>query len=89
MPSLKQELDALCEPANIRNAGLASSPYVLRKVFATDRRILRVIERGRTALPAIEEILSGRRKLPEISLAAFAFIVESIQPSAAPSSWLG
>ena len=85
MAGLKEELRKLRDPANIKYAGLASSPYVLRKVFAADRRIRRIIEHGAKALPEVEQVLRERGKLSETSLAAFAFIVENIDPNAAPS----
>ena len=53
MAQLKEEIRLLRDPANIEHAGLASSPYVLRKVFAADRRVRRIIENGEKALPLV------------------------------------
>ena len=83
MARLKEELRRLRDPANINNAGLASSPYVLRKVFAADPRIRRIIGFGEKTLPLVSQELRGKGKLSEISLAAFAFIIENIDSNAA------
>jgi hypothetical protein len=83
MARLKEEIRKLRDPTNINNAGLASSPYVLRKVFAADPRIRRIIGFGEKTLPLVAQELREKGKLSEISLAAFAFIIENIDPNAA------
>jgi hypothetical protein len=79
-----KDLITLRDPASIKKAQLASSPYVLRKIFAADPTIQRLITAGEKIVPLIlEEIRKGER-LDEITLAAFAFIVENVKAEAAP-----
>jgi hypothetical protein len=79
----KQVLGLRRAVAFIPRARLASSPYVLRKVFAADPAILGVVAAGEAALPFIEAALKDAKALDEISLAALAFVVERVRPEAA------
>lgn len=84
MASLQKDLTLLRNPANIKKAQLASSPYVLRKIFAADPAIQRLIAAGEKVIPLIsEEIYKGERP-DEFTLAAFAFIVDNVKAEAAP-----
>lgn len=84
MPDLKTDITALRDPNNIKKAGMASSPYVLRRIFATDPMIQRLIKGGKNTLPLIKEEMSGSKSYSEITMAALAYIVEKIDASAAP-----
>jgi hypothetical protein len=84
MPGLREDLVALHDPANIRKAALASSPYVLRKILAADPRIRRLIRAGEKVIPLIAEEMRKAERLDEITLAALAFVIESVKAEAAP-----
>jgi hypothetical protein len=84
MADLKKDITALRDPSNIKKAFLASSPYVLRKVFAADPIIQRLIRAGEKVVPLITEETRGERRLEEITLAAFAYIIENVKADAAP-----
>jgi hypothetical protein len=84
MANLLKDLTTLRNPANIKEAGFASSPYVLRKVFAADPIIKRLIAAGEKAIPLIAEEMRRSGRLDEITLAAFAFIVENVNAKTAP-----
>jgi hypothetical protein len=79
---LRADLDRLRDPANIKGAGLASSPYVLRKSFAADLTIHRLIAAGQRVLPLVKERLASSSN-GEITLAALAYIVGNVDPKAA------
>lgn len=84
MADLKKDLTALRDPAKIKKAGLASSPYVLRKIIAADPMVRRLIASGEKVVPLIAEEVGKAGKLDEISLSALVFIVESVKADAAP-----
>lgn len=84
MADLRRDLRILRKPSNIRRAELASSPYVLRKILAADPTIRRLIRAGEEVVPLILEETRRAERLSEITLAAFAFIVERVSPEAAP-----
>jgi hypothetical protein len=84
MANLLKDLTTLRNPASIKEAGFASSPYVLRKVFAADPIIKRLIAAGEKVIPLISEEMRKSERLDEITLAAFAFVVENINAEAAP-----
>jgi hypothetical protein len=84
MPDIAKDIVALGDPTNIKNAQLASSPYVLRKVFADDPRIKRLVIAGEKVVPIIATHLGRANSLDDISLSAYAFIVESVNADAAP-----
>jgi hypothetical protein len=84
MSSMLKDLTSLLDPANIKKAGLASSPYVLRKIFAADPTIQRLITAGEKIIPLIHEKIRKADHLEEITLAAFAFILENVKAEAAP-----
>ena len=84
MPDYRKDLAALKIPGNIKEAECASSPYVLRKVFAGDPLIKRLIRSRTEVVPLIEQIIAKEAdKLPEISLAAYTYILEQVDQSAA------
>lgn len=84
MADLREELSALRDPLNIENAGLASSPYVLRKVFTADPRIGELIAAKDKVVPLIAEEMRAPEDLNEITLAALTFIIENVKAEAAP-----
>jgi hypothetical protein len=84
MADLKKDIIALQTPSNIQKSGLASSPYVLRKVFTMDPTIQRTIRAGEKAVPLIAEELKKWKKLDDITLAAYAYIIENVRPLASP-----
>lgn len=84
MSDLQHELTALRDPLTIKNASLASSPYVLRKAFAADTRIRELIAAKDQVLPLVAEEMRAPERLSDITLAALAFIVENVKPEAAP-----
>lgn len=81
MADLRKDIVSLREPGGIKNAELASSPYVLRKIIAADPGVQRVIAAGDKALPIIADEIRSTDN--EYALAAFAYVVENIQPQAA------
>ena len=84
MANLQKDITALHDPGKIKDAGLASSPYVLRKVFAADPIIRRLITAGEEVMPLISKEMRKSGRLHEITLAAFAFVVENVNAEAAP-----
>ena len=84
MADLKKDITTLKNPSNIKKAALASSPYVLRKVFAADPIIQRLIKAGDKSIPLITEETRSAKNLNEITLSAYAYIVENIKAEAAP-----
>lgn len=84
MANLMRDVTTLRDSSNIGKARLASSPYVLRTIFAGDPTILRLIEAGAQVIPMIAAELRGERSLDEISLAAIAYIVENVDARSAP-----
>lgn len=84
MADLKKDITAIKNPDNIKNSGLASSPYVLRKVFTTDPIIQRLIRAGDKVIPLINAEMRSSRNLKDITLAAFAYIIEKVQVQEAP-----
>ncbi len=84
MDRLLKDVTTLRDPASIKKAQLASSPYVLRKIFAADPTIQRLITAGEKIVPLILEEIRKAKRLDEITLAAFAFIVENVKAEAAP-----
>ena len=84
MADLKKSLATLKDPSNIKKAFLASSPYVLRKAFRADPTIRRLIAAGEKVIPLIVEETRRAKGLDEITLSAFAFIVENVRAEAAP-----
>ncbi len=84
MANLEKDVATLRDPSSIKKAGLASSPYVLRKILAADPLIRRLIAAGEKVVPLIAEETRKRGKLDEVTLSAFVFIVESVKVEAAP-----
>ena len=84
MANYEKMVVALLDPSNISKAGLASSPYVLRKIIAADPKIRTLISAGERIIPLIQNEVSKEDQLDGITLAAFAFIVESVRAEAAP-----
>ena len=84
MANLRKDIVALKDPSNIKKARLASSPYVLQKIFAAEPIIQRLIRAGEKVVPLITEQTSGAKKLDEISLSAYAYILEKVKADAAP-----
>jgi len=84
MGNLQRDITTLRDPVNIKDAGFASSPYVLRKVFAADPIIKRLIAAGEKVIPLIEEEMHKPERFAEITLAAFGFIIENVKVEAAP-----
>jgi hypothetical protein len=84
MANLQKDLTTLRDPASIKKAALASSPYVLRKIFAADPMIKRLVAAGEKVIPLIAEEIRKSERLDEITLAAFAFVVESVKVEVAP-----
>lgn len=84
MTELQDDLQAIRDPAQIKNAYLASSPYVLRKAFAAEPRIRRLVAAGEKVLPLIDEELQRAESLDEITLAALAYIVQNVKAEVAP-----
>jgi hypothetical protein len=79
-----KDIAALSDPSSIKKAQLASSPYVLRKIFAADPTIQRLIAAGEKVIPMIAAETRKAEHLDEITLAAFAYIVENINAKTAP-----
>jgi hypothetical protein len=84
MDNLMKDLATLRDPSSIKKAQLASSPYVLRKIFAADPIIRRLIAAGEDVVPLIVEEIRKAKNLDEITLSAFVFIVERVKVEAAP-----
>jgi len=84
MANLMKDIATLRDPSSIKKAQLASSPYVLRKIFAADPIIRRLIAAREKVVPLIVEETRRAGDLDEITLSAFAFIVESVAVEAAP-----
>jgi hypothetical protein len=84
MPDLEKQLKALRDPINIKNANLASSAYVLRKAFAADPQIRELIAAKDRVVPFVGEEMRASEPLDDITLAALAYIIESVKPDAAP-----
>lgn len=84
MSEYLNDIRILHEPSGIKNVQLASSPYVLRKIFAEDPVIRKLIEGGEKVVPLIMEETRKGAPAAEITLAAYAFIIENIKPEAAP-----
>ena len=84
MANLQKDVATLRDPSSIKKAGLASSPYVLRKILAADPLIRRLIAAGEKVVPLIAEETRKRGKLDEVTLSAFVFIVESAKVEAVP-----
>src|SRR5574340_59801 len=84
MADVRKDVETVSDPLKIKKALLASSPYVLRKVFAGDPTIMRLVSAREQALSYIAEKMKDDVKLSEITLAAFAYIVESVDASSAP-----
>jgi hypothetical protein len=89
MANLLKDVKALRDPANIKKAKLASSPYVLRKIFAADPTIRRLISAREEVVPLIREQIRTAERLDEITLAAFTFIIENVKAEAAPQLFGG
>jgi len=83
MNDMREDISTILDPAKIKNAHLASSPYVLRKAFKADPTIRRLIENGEKVISLIAEETKKGERLNEITLSAFAFIVESVKPEVA------
>lgn len=84
MANLLKDITTLRDPSSIKNAQLASSAYVLRKIFAADPTIQRLIAAGEKIVPLILEEIQKAERLDEITLAAFVFIVENVNVGAVP-----
>ncbi len=84
MADPKKDITTLRDSSSIKKAQLASSPYVLRKIFAVDPIIQRVIAAGKEVIPIIAEETSKSKHLDEITLSAFAFIIENVNAKTAP-----
>ncbi len=84
MANPMKDITTLRDPSSIKKAQLASSPYVLRKIFAADPIIQRLITAGEKVVPLILEEIRKAERLDEITLAAFAFIVENVNARTAP-----
>jgi hypothetical protein len=84
MADLQKDIATIQDPSGIKNALLASSPYVLRKAFAADPTISRLIAAGEKVIPIIEREILGQEHLNEITLSAFAFIIENVKAELAP-----
>ena len=84
MADYRKDVDRLKDPTNIKDADAASSPYVLREFFARDPIIQRLIRGRSQVVPLIEAVLKkDGKKLSEISLAAYAYVLEHVEPAAA------
>src|SRR5574340_1264661 len=84
MADVRKDVETVSDPLKIKKALLASSPYVLRKVFAGDPTIMRLVSAREQALSFIAEKMKDDAKLSEITLAAFAYIVENVDAPSAP-----
>ncbi len=84
MADVRKDIATVSDPLKIKKALLASSPYVLRKIFASDPTVMRLVSAREQALSFISEKMKEDTKLSEISLAAFAFIVENVDARSAP-----
>lgn len=83
MTSYQDDIKKLKDPDNIKEAGFASSPYVLRKAFERDPVVQRVIKgRQKVAPLLIAELKQNGRELDEITLACFTYILEKVDPTA-------
>ena len=85
MPNVNKQLAAINAPDFKERAMLASSPYVLSKIFAADPAIRRLLEAGDESLPAIAKAVAQQDGADdEITMAAYAYIVANVKPQAAP-----
>ena len=80
----KTRRSTMPNPSTIQKAQLASSPYVLQKIFAADPTIRRLIDAGEPVIPLIAAELQSANALEEITLSALAFIVQQVKADAAP-----
>jgi hypothetical protein len=84
MTDYRKDIDRIKDPENINEAVYASSPYVLRKAFESDRSVVRLISAGREVVPLIsKEIEKHGMKLSEITLSCYAYILQKIDLEAA------
>lgn len=75
----KKDIEKLKNPENINEAVYASSPYVLRKAFDSDETLHHLIKGGSGVIPLIsEEMQKNGTNLSDITLAAFAYVLEKI-----------
>jgi hypothetical protein len=68
MINIENDVTIIKDPSGIKNAQLASSPYVLRKVFATDPSIRRLIESREKIIPIIEKEIGKRENLIDYTI---------------------
>jgi hypothetical protein len=81
MPKYVKDVQRLRNPANIREALYASSPYVLRKAFVADPTVQKLIRAGPNGFDEIKREFAARAdKLPDITLACLAYILTQIAP---------
>lgn len=80
MSSIRELIQKIENPANIRDALAASGPHTLRLVFEMDGTVQEIIknkaEAERLILRRIQQ--RGRRELDDISMACFCYILEKI-----------
>ena len=83
MPDYTAAVDRLKDPANIKEANCASSPYLLRRVFAGDATVRGLVKAGPAVVePIARTVAREGRRLPEISLAAYTYILEQVDRKA-------
>lgn len=84
MISYSKEIERIKNPKNIHEAVYASSPHSLKKIFEKDLIVSRLIDGGKDVVPLIAKELENKGlKLPEITLACFAYILLKVDPDSA------
>ena len=82
MPKYLKDVQRLRNPENIKDAVYASSPYVLRKAFVADPTVQKLVRAGPKAFNDIKHEFAVRAaKLPDITLACLAYILNQIAPA--------
>lgn len=82
MPKYVKDVQRLRKPENIKGAVYASSSYVLRKAFAADPTVQKLVRAGPNAFDDVKHEFATRAdKLPDITLACLAYILTQIAPS--------
>jgi len=91
LSELKNLIEKIEDPANIRLAYAASGPYPLRVAFDRDDTVQKILKFKGEAGNAIVTRLNRRKdkKIEDISLACFGYVLEKIGYEEAPKVMVG
>jgi len=77
MSDFQKDLETIKNPENIKEAVYASGPGNLMKVFEKDPTVQRLIRGGAKVAPLVSaEIKKNGQKLPKITLACLAYVLQ-------------